>query len=82
MNAEKNIYGKHDDAHHDGRASNVRREQEVQDVLDDLFFDLYGIPFPWARGLAKMGIGGWDQVLQNFEELISKPVDDGDIDVV
>lgn len=40
MALEKFINGKHDDAHHDGKAANTRRLMESDDVLTTLWPEL------------------------------------------
>lgn len=73
------------DGNHDGRHANLKREQEAQQALNDVFFDLYGIPFGMAITAGGMdnALGEhWRNVIEQFKNLISKPVDEGDIDIV
>ena len=66
MAQEHFIHGKVDSAHHEGRASTVRREQEANFQLQDYneghdlpaaeqwFIDQFGVPFGWAVGMSKI----------------------------
>lgn len=81
MAKEGYIYGKSDNGDHVGRYSNVKAEQEAQQALNDFFLDMYGIPFAWAKGLALLNLGDWQVKLDSFEELIKKPVDEGEVDI-
>ena len=84
MAQEHWINGKHDDASHVGRHSNVKAEQEAQEALKDFFFDMYGIPMSWAITAGGMDnpLGQhWRNVISEFTELISTPVQDGEVDI-
>ena len=81
MAKEHYIRGKQDASHHVGRFSNEKAKQEAQQALNDLFFDLYGIPLSWAKSLAHLSFTEWQERLDAFEELLTKPVEEGEIDV-
>jgi len=50
-------------------------------ALHDIFYDLYGVPFGMAQQLAQWNLFGWKERLEQFEELIKKPVEQGEIEI-
>ena len=83
MAVEKYIRGKVDSAHHEGRASTVRREQEASSQLQDYneghdlpaaeqwFIDQFGVPFSYAVGMSKIesDVGKhWKGLLDHINE--------------
>lgn len=84
MAQEHWINGKKDDGHHDGRHSNLKREQEAEQVLKNFFFDMYGIPMSLAISAGGMdnSLGEhWRTCIEQFKDLIQKPVQDGELDI-
>ena len=80
MSEKEPIRGKHDNAHHVGRASNVRATEESQQQLDEAhlwFIEQFGIPVEWAIQASSMDneIGyHWKQVLEGINDVKSDVV--------
>ena len=62
-----------------------KKRAEADAALREVFFDLFGVPYSWAKTLASMDghvLGDlWRERLDFFEHNILKPVDDGDMDI-